>query len=87
MLLPACGNGMVPRVQARKCRYLHSMRGGVQVSVGSSWADFADALALSKLGAARIEGCQLASATEGASQHPDALVSHIDALLDNVFQV
>lgn len=59
----------------------------VQVSVGSSWADFADALALSKLGSVRIEGCSLASATEGASQQPDALVKHIDTLLDNVFQV
>ena len=59
----------------------------MQVSVGSSWADFADALALSKLGSVRIEGCSLASATEGASQQPDALVKHIDTLLDNVFQV
>lgn len=59
----------------------------MQVSVGSSWADFADALALSKLGSVSIEGCSLASATEGASQQPDALVRHIDSLLDNVFQV
>ena len=59
----------------------------MQVSVGSSWADFADALALSKLGSVRIEGCSLASVTEGASQQPDGLVKHIDSLLDNVFQV
>ena len=59
----------------------------MQVSVGSSWADFADALALSKLGAARIEGCGLASACEGSSARPDALVAHIDALLDDVFNV
>jgi len=55
--------------------------------VGSSWADFADQLALSKLGSVRIEGCSLASKTEGASQQPDALVKHIDSLLDDVFQV
>ena len=58
-----------------------------QVSVGSSWGDFADQLALSKLGSVRIEGCSLASKTEGASQQPDALVKHIDSLLDDVFQV
>ncbi len=55
--------------------------------MGSSWADFADQLALSKLGSVRIEGCSLASKTEGASQQPDALVKHIDSLLDDVFQV
>ena len=57
------------------------------MSVGSSWADFADQLALSKLGSARIEGCSLASVAEGPSQEPLKLVEHIDSLLDDVFQV
>ena len=57
------------------------------MSVGSSWADFADQLALSKLGSARIEGCSLASVAEGPSLEPLKLVEHIDSLLDDVFQV
>ncbi|CAL8460662.1 g192 [Coccomyxa elongata] len=57
------------------------------VSMGESWAAFADQLALSKIQSVHFEGCTLVSREEGTVEQPDDFVAHINFLLNDVFSV
>jgi len=57
------------------------------VSMGDSWAAFADQLALSKIQSVHFEGCTLMSREEGTVEQPGDFVAHINSLLDDVFSV
>lgn len=57
------------------------------VSMGDSWAAFADQLALSKIQSVHFEGCTLVSREEGTVEQPDDFVAHVNSLLDDVFSV
>ncbi len=71
----------------KKTRPQHLAVYDTVVSMGDSWAAFADQLALSKIQSVHFEGCTLVSKEEETVAQPDDFVAHVNSLLDDVFSV